>query len=238
YDGMGSIALTANGTSPATLGLKANLKGVSLKPLLVDASDMDRLSGKADITLDANARGKSQLDIVQSLSGNGNFNVADGKIERVNLLNLVKNIAGAGNAGGTTEFSQMGGTFNITNGVINNNDLLIAMQGVRVNGEGNVNLPDYTINYRLSPQTFSTKQDAATGATVERAGVQVPVLISGSLDGPSFQPDLQATLKNALSDPKAFKEQLKNSRGDIKEQIKQQKDAIKGIGALFKKKKD
>lgn len=237
YDGTGSIRLVADGgVSPGAFELHSTLKGIALEPLLKDAAAMDRLSGKADIDFSAAGRGRSQADIISSLGGNGKFSVANGQIQRVNLLDLLHNISGAAGGGnGTTQFTQMGGSFTIAQGVITNNDLLIALQGARVNGQGNVNLPAYTINYRLTPQTYSTKDDATTGKTVERAGVQVPILISGSLDGPSFQPDVRAVLTNALSDPKAFKESLKNSRGDIKEQLKQPKDAIKSLKGLFKK---
>lgn len=233
YDGKGSISLTANGAAqPASFALTAALKDIALEPLLSDAADMNRLSGKADITFASNARGRSQAEIISSLAGSGKFNVADGKIQRVNLLDIMHNvsaaISGANAQGQTTAFSDMSGSFTISNGIITNNDLLIAMQGVRVNGQGNVNLPAYTINYRLAPQTYSTKQDA-TGKATERAGVQVPVLIAGSLDNPSFQPDVQGVLQNALSNPEQFKEQLKNSRGDIKDQLKNGKASLKDL---------
>ena len=240
YDGKGSIALNVNGAAtPASYALTATLKGIALEKLLKDAADMDRLSGKADITFTSNGHGKSQADIISTLAGSGKFNVADGKIQRVNLLDMVHNISSAfagANAGSqSTDFSDMSGSFIITNGVLVNNDLLIAMQGARVNGQGNVNLPAYTINYRLAPQTYSTTQDTTTGKTVEKAGVQVPILISGSLDNPKFQPDVQGVLKDALSDPTKFKAALKNSSGDIKDQLKQPKDAIKNLKSLFKK---
>ncbi len=238
YDGKGTLAMTVNGAAqPASYALTGMLKGIALEPLLTDAADMNRLSGKADITFAANGHGKSQADIISSLAGSGKFNVMDGKIQRVNLLDMVRNVssafAGANSQSQSTDFSAMGGSFVIANGVLTNNDLLIAMQGARVNGQGNVNLPAYTINYRLSPQTYSSSKDATTGKTVERAGVEVPVLISGSLDSPSFQPDVQGVIQDALSDPTKFKDAIKNSGKDLKEQIKQPKDAIKNLKGLL-----
>lgn len=234
YEGTGSITLVADGAvSPGSFELRSALRGIALAPLLKDAAEMDRLSGKADIDFATGGRGRSLADIVFSLVGNGKFSVANGQISKVNLLDLLHNITGAGNAGGTTQFTRMDGSFTISQGVISNNDLLIALQGARVNGTGNVNLPAYTINYRLSPQTYSQKEDVATGKTVDRAGVQVPILIAGSMDNPSFQPDVGSVIQNALSDPKQFKEALKNSRGDIKEQLKQPKDAVRNLKGLL-----
>ncbi len=228
YEGKGSLKLVAD--AAGTYGLNADMRGIALAPLLKDAADMDRLSGKANIAFTTTAAGKSQAQIVASLAGNGKFSITDGQIERVNLVQMLSNVSGAAGAGsGTTKFTQMDGTFVISQGVLTNNDLMIAMNGARVAGAGNVNLPDYTINYRLTPQTYSTAQ-GADGKTVERAGIQVPVLITGSLDGPSFAPDVGSVIKDAINDPKKLREQLKNSKQDL---IKQPKDAIKGLKDVF-----
>lgn len=227
YDGTGSMTLSAE--AEGRYGLDAALTGIALEPLLRDAAGMDRLSGRADIRLASSAQGRSQAQIISSLAGKGSFSVADGRMKRVNLLELLRNI-GTGGAGDTA-FSQMGGSFTLSRGILSNSDLLLVMPGLRVKGEGVVNLPDYTIQYRLTPQTYSTPQ--AAGGTM-REGAQIPVLISGSLDNPSFTPDVNAVLQQAITNPQQFKEQLQNSRKDLKEQLKDPKAAIKDIKGLLK----
>jgi AsmA protein len=123
----------------------------------------------------------------------------------------------------------MGGTFTINKGVINNQDLKLLMTGMTASGKGDINLPDYTINYRLTPQTVGKGQDGSTSA-----GLGVPVLIQGSLDAPSFKPDVGSLIQNAINNPKELKEQLKNNERSIKEQLKNPKDSVKNLKGLLR----
>ena len=235
YDGAGS--LTVNADAGGAVGLKGNLQGVQLEPLLRDVMQMDRLAGRATLQFDVAGRGRTQAEIVNSLGGTGKMQVRDGQFKRVNLMQMIQNVNAAFGASNTTQestaFSQMDGSFTMNGGVLNNPDLTLVMPGMRVGGQGNIDLGVYTINYRLSPQTYSERE--VDGKTVSRQGVNVPVLITGSLDNPRFAPDLQAVVKDVLTDPKAFKDSLKNSRKDIKEQlVNDPKEAVKNIKGLLK----
>lgn len=235
YGGAGTLALSAD--AGGAVGLKANLQDVQLEPLLTDAMQLDRLSGRGNMQFDVAGRGGSQAQIVNSLGGNGKLSVRDGQFKRVNLMQMVNNINAAFASSNTTQestpFSQLDASFAMNGGVLSNNDLMMVMPGMRVAGAGNIDLGAYTINYRLTPQTYSEKQQ--DGKTVARQGVNVPVLVTGSLDNPRFAPDAQAIVKDVLSDPKKFKDELKNSRKELKEQlVKDPKEAIKNIKGLLR----
>src|SRR5262249_14932635 len=162
----------------------------------------------------------SERALVSSLTGNGQFALANGAIEGVDLASLILKKSGGAQK---TPITDMKGTFTIAQGIVSNKDLVMNMPTLNVSGQGDVNLPAYTINYRLMPQMV---QAAGTAGGTAKQGVAVPVIIEGNLDNPAFRPDLNAIVQDALKDPKAFKEQLKNSRESLKDQIKNPKDAV------------
>jgi AsmA protein len=228
YEGNGSVLISADANSNS-IASRAALKNIQLESLLKDTMDMDRLTGKANLDYSITSQGGSQAAIVNNLAGSGQIKLTEGSIQRVNMLDLLRNLKGGAQGDGkATAFSSMGGTFTINKGVINNQDMAIAMTGMNVAGKGEVNLPAYTINYRLTPQTIGKAQD---GKSTE--GLSVPVLISGSLDNPNFQPDAQALIQDMLNDPKKLKEQLKNNQREIKEQLKDPKEAVKNLKGLL-----
>ncbi|MDE3061101.1 MAG: AsmA-like C-terminal region-containing protein, partial [Pseudomonadota bacterium] len=220
YSGTGSGSVTLD--ADASISARASFTGIQVQPLMEDAMGLGRLSGAGDMDFSVSGRGKSQRDIISSLSGNGKFNLANGQISGVNLLDLLHNIAGAANGGGNTPIQSMNGTFSISQGVVSNHDLIMKMPDTEVSGQGTVSLPAYEINYRLTPQTVR----AAGKGNASGAGVAVPVLIQGSLDNPRFAPDVGSMLKNALKNPKEFRQQLKNTQGSIKDQLKGLKELL------------
>jgi len=227
YSGKGSISAVVDGSvSPPAIQLNTTLKGVQLEPLLKDAAITDRLSGTGDMQISTMGRGASQRAIIASLAGSGQIRVANGVLKGVNLGDMAHNLQTAfqktDDDSQKTVFTDMGGTFTISQGVVSNNDLTMNTTGLRLTGKGTVNLPAYTISYRLTPQIISTATDQTTGKTTEKQGLAVPVVVEGSLDKPSYRPDVGAVLQNALQDPKQFRQQLKNSNS--------LKGLLKGLG--------
>jgi AsmA protein len=215
YNGKGNITLNADTAAAVpTFTKHVTLKGVQVQPLLKDALDLSRLSGTADIEVQATSHGRSQKELVDSAAGNGQFVLNNGTIQGVDIASIaLKRNSGAQ----ATPINDMKGTFTIAQGVISNKDLVMDMPTLHVAGEGDINLPAFTINYHLAPQVVQ-QQQAATGKAVTPAkqGVAVPVIIEGSLEKPAIHPDLNAVAQNALKDPKAFKQQLKTTRDSLK----------------------
>lgn len=239
YSGKGNVTIVADGgTSPASYEMGMSLAGVNAEQFLTAADITDKFSGAANLQLNITSRGASQQQIISALNGSGNLKVDNGTIKGVNIGDMMNNLQSAfqnaNNPAQRTAFDDMSGSFTIAQGVISNKDLSMKTSGLNVKGEGQVNLPAYTINYRLTPQMIANVKDKTTGEVSQKGGVAVPLLISGSLDHPTYQPDLAATLQNALQDPKAFKEQLRNSKGDFKEQFKGSKDSVKDLKNMFK----
>jgi uncharacterized protein involved in outer membrane biogenesis len=209
------------------------LSGIDAEPFLKDAANNDRLSGKANMQINVSGHGSSEYDIINSLNGSGELKFLNGAIKGINLADMVRNIQSAykdvDKGSQKTDFAELGGTFIITNGIVKNNDLAMKAPLMRVSGEGQVDLPQRLIHYRIKPEIVQTIQGQGGK---EKEGFGVPVIIGGTLDNPTFQPDLQAVVQDAIKDP----EKLKNTVKDVKEQFKgeNKKEAIKNLKGLLR----
>jgi AsmA protein len=237
YDGKGngSLTLTAVDGQPS---IKQNFKldGLQALPFLSDAADFERLEGTASAEFSVSARGGSQRQLVQNLNGGGKVVFADGAITGINIAAMVRNASSAflsatAKEARKTDFAELSGSFTIKNGVLSNQDLSLLAPALRVAGSGTVDLPKKRIDYRIDPKAAATLKGQGSAADVK--GILVPVVITGPFDDLSYQPDLSGVVEQAIKDPGALKEQVKDlgqSGKDIKKQLKNiDKDDAKGL---------
>src|SRR5690606_11111878 len=91
-----------------------------------------------------------------------------------------------------------------------------------LSGEGTVNLPQYSVNYRVTPMVVASLKGQGGK---DKQGLEVPVIVSGPLDNPRYTPDLAGMAKKALENPEA----IKNTVSSFKEQIKEGKTDLKDV---------
>lgn len=202
--GKGKVVVDGSGSTPA-IEVQAALSQVQLEPLLKDYMAMDRLSGVGAINFNVTGHGKSERDIIGTLGGNGNLNVANGKIKGMNLVAMVKNVGSAFQGGSQstqeTDFTSLTGTFTIANGVAHNNDLQLKSADVPMTGAGTIDLPRRTVDYKVTPRV---------------AGVAVAVDIKGPWDNISYQPDLAGMGTELLKGgAKGVEDTIKKNPGDM-----------------------
>jgi AsmA protein len=203
YQGKGTGKVVADGSGPTSaIGAAFNLTGVAMQPLLRDAAAFDRLVATGNISLDVTGHGRSQRDIVGTLNGKGSLNLANGKIDGVNLMAFAKNAVGLGGgkgAGNQTDFGALTGTYTITNGILHNNDLRLTSSEVPMIGAGTVDLPLRQVDYKLTPSLGGI--------------VAVPVDITGSWDNLSYRPDLAGMAESLFQNPDKAIDALKQGGG-------------------------
>lgn len=214
YDGGGTAKITADARQK-TPAITANLalKGFQAEPFLTDAAELEWLSGTANADLQVRTTGGTQRQLVQRLNGDGKVQFLDGAIRGVNLGAMVRNVATAfldSDAGKTqkTDFAELGGTFKITNGILNNNDLALKSPLLRLAGKGTVDMPKRTVNYRVEPKLVATTQ--GQGGTAAAPGIKVPVIVSGPWHDISYKPDLAGAIGGIAKDPGKALEGIKN----------------------------
>ena len=231
YGGNGSGEVIADGSGEgAAIAAKFDLTGVEAEPILIDAANMDRLSGTLESNFDIRGSGISQKALVSALNGSGAFKFTDGAVKGVNIAAMFRNISleaikGSFAEAEKTDFAELTGTFQITNGILRNSDLLMLAPILRMTGEGEVPLPSRTIDYLIKPKLVGTLE--GQGGNTAAKGLTIPVRISGSWDDPSYQPDMEAILKEQIGDPGKLVDGVK---GAAEGQAGSVKDAVKDIG--------
>ncbi len=194
YQGTGkaTVTLDGSGAEPA-LSVVCNMANVQVEPVLTDAINLDRLTGKGNLDVSVSGHGKSERAIISSLNGKGGFNVADGEIKGLDLLKLLNsatsivgsgvNALTGGGSGNSTKFARLTGTYTMTNGIMHNNDLVLDAPGLQAAGAGTVDLPTQRVDYKVTPKV---------------AGLGVPVLIQGPWDNLSYLPDVAGIVKGGV----------------------------------------
>jgi len=233
YGGSGTVQATVD-ASKATPTFKKTLKvsGIDAQPLLTDAAGFDRLSGKGDLNLAITAAGASEAAIVKSMDGNGGFVFKDGAITGFNLGAMMRQVESAfldASAGKQeqTDFSELTATFKIENGVVSNDDLAMLSPLFRVKGEGTVDAPARTVNYRVVPKAVAST--TGQGGATDLAGVKVPVLITGPWHDISYAPDLSGAVTDLVKDPSKAVDAVKGAAGGAKELLKDPAGAAKDL---------
>ncbi len=246
---MGLYQGNAKGTITATTG---NAVGVNLSASGINAASMlkaltgdDRLSGTLVLNMALNMAGSSQRAMISSLGGNGNAKFTDGALKGINIAQMVRDAKAAvlqqQNTSQKTDFAELGGSFTIANGVVTNKDLSMKAPVLRLNGEGQVNLPQMTVNYRLLPKLIASIE--GQGGADDKKGLVIPIIVEGPLTSPSYRPDLASMVQDALKNPEQLKENLKNLKGEgkaIENAVKAVRDnpkenlgnLIQGLGGL------
>ncbi|WP_300542269.1 AsmA family protein [Maricaulis sp.] len=226
YEGQGNVTVVANARSATpSYSLQASLSGLDALPFLEAAAGFERLAGTGTMGLNFTASGASQAAIMRSLDGSGNFNFADGAIVGINIAQTIRNVSGfldSRQSGGTqgetdtsesdserasvgetqtTDFTSLGGTFNIVDGRVTNQDLLMLSPLLRLEGTGWVDLAEQTLDYRLRPRAVATIE--GQGGTTDLRGVVVPIRFQGGFNSVRYGVDTeavaQALVRGALS---------------------------------------
>jgi AsmA protein len=243
----GDISIDATGPL-ARVSLDEHITGIDFAPLFKDFFKTNRVSGKGTANIKLSGAGKTTDDILNTLDGAIDFNVASGALEGTDLWWEIRRARAVIKQQPTpaapttlrTPFSAMKGTATVKSGVLTNNDLDVAMQYLKVSGQGSVDLPKNTLDYRLmatvlkfpqeravqTPQAgatepAATQPPAQPGATVkvpaeqDLVDVQIPVKITGKLSDPKVRPDLEGYLKGEV------KKKLEQERGKIEQKVKE-----------------
>lgn len=203
YEGntSGSLFLNAAGNQ---LGLRQNLTGISINPLMKDLADKDLLEGRGNVALDVTSHGDSVTAMKKALGGTASLNLKDGAIKGINLAQTMRDIkaklgALQGKAEGTTQkakagdktdFSELTASLKITNGVARNDDLALKSPFLRLTGAGDIDIGAGQMNY-LAKATLVNTSTGQGGKEADKVkGLTVPVRITGPFDALAYKPEL------------------------------------------------
>ncbi|MEJ2213773.1 MAG: AsmA family protein [Gammaproteobacteria bacterium] len=223
----GKSSLNVNGKTPK-LTVNANLKDLQAEPLLKDLADFEKLTGQGKFNMAINANGNSVDALKKTLGGNLDFRFENGAVKGVNLAKIIRDTkakfegkpVAASNEPQQTDFSELSGSAKITNGVVNNQDLLAKSPYLRVKGAGTVDLPKEAMNYTVETTIVGTDKGQGGEELKELEGLNIPVKITGSFNQPKYTVDwgkvLQGQAKEKVKEKveEKLNEKLKDGLGD------------------------
>jgi AsmA protein len=216
--------------------MELDASGIQARPLLRDLLQKEFLEGVAQSRVVIRMTGDDTNQFKKTLNGDGEFNFTDGAIVGINLAGMVRNAAAAyglaetGKERPKTDFHELKVPFTITNGVVNTSGTALLSPLLRVGAKGEANLVTEALDFRVEPKFVGTIK--GQGDTMDRAGIMVPVLVTGTFDAPKFRPDMEGIVKQSLEGgvpkPDELKKLLPGQGGD-KGDTKALEEKAKGL---------
>lgn len=211
-----SIDFAGDAAAPR-IALVQDLRGISLGPLLLDATGQTPLSGRGDLQLDLDTRGASSTDMLAALGGTATLRLREGAIGGIDLGRLVREASaasGMGSSAESTSFGELSASFRIAQGMAHNQDLAASTPLLRIGGDGRFDLVHGTIDARLRCTVVASPAGQDSPAAT-LGGLTVPVALSGPLARMAWQVDVaalgsEAAQKMGTSSPHGGKEKLKD----------------------------
>ena len=213
----------------AKLNYKTSVKGAQARPLLTAFAGSDRLSGTANIEAEGATQGISQRDMVQALNGKGSIQFLDGAIHGINIAAMLRKAQSLGlssDAGDAqkTDFAELGGSYVIKNGVVDNRDFKMLAPLLRIGGAGLVPMPPRTVDYGVEAKLVASLQ--GQGGKDALAGIPIPIKVTGSWDAPAYEVDWDSVFTSIAADPA----RLANLPGGLADKAKDLGIALPGVG--------
>lgn len=241
--------LDASGSATASkqpaFQLQHKLSNVDIGLLLKTLAKYEQLEGRGTVDSTLSAQGATVEQLTRTLNGKASIQMRDGALRGINIgaklreaKNLVSQIKGqqthVANPNEKTDFSELSGTLQITNGVVRNNDLQAKSPLLRLAGDGMVDLPGRKIDYQVRASLVATSKGQGGRDTIELKALTVPVRIQGPLATPGFTLDYGDLL---LDNTKALQQKTQKAieQGEQKLQEKAQQQIDKQLNRLFGK---
>ncbi|MGM0449479.1 MAG: AsmA family protein [Pseudomonadota bacterium] len=164
------------------------LSGVQTQPLLMDLAEMDLLSGSVNLNANGTSQGNSINALLENSNGKADFRIDEGAIEKVNMTRMacqgISRVHGESLSeddwGDKTPFNDMSGNFTINSGVLENENLTADLAGLRLEGDGVVNLVKSMLDYRLGLRVVGeVHRDQACRVNERVQNVVIPVRCEG-----------------------------------------------------------
>jgi len=235
YQGTLAGALSVQAAATPVIGIKQNLTGINVGPLLKDAANFDSLEGKGNLSLDVSGQGQTVTAIKKALNGNAAIKLTDGAIKGVNIAGSIRNAKAklgalkgettqAASQTEKTDFSELTASFNIKNGVAHNSDLAGKSPLLRLGGEGDIDIGNEKLDYLVKATVVATAAGQGGKELVDLKGLTVPVKLTGPFTSPQYKIDFSGIAAGAA------KAVVEGKKDEIKAKVQDQvQDKIKGL---------
>lgn len=216
--------------TPAKLRVKKQLSGLQAEPLFNDLqAGKGSLKGQANFDVDLTATGERPQDLINSLSGDVEFNFADGAIKGFDLdrtIAMAKAALGKGNMPPPvegeleTDFSELKGAMKLDKGHLHTDDIQLKAPYLHFTGSGDVALTAQSMDYRLDVTIFD--KNAVDAGNQQASSITLPVTLTGPLQKPKVNFDIQAFL--AQEAERRLDKEIETRADKLREDVEQKLD--------------
>ncbi|MDO6673031.1 AsmA family protein [Cobetia amphilecti] len=191
----GSLAANARIDSrktPLSMSFGEKLTNLDIAPFLkaLAPEQKDILRGRLTLNGDYTTSTNQIDSIKRNLNGKGNFEIRNGEVLDVNIskeiCTAVATLSGKTSSRewkANTPLERAQGSFTVTNGVISNQDLALAIPGIALDGKGQLNLPTEAFDYNVAARFIEGADDAACEVNPRLIKLRFPVQCQGNLSG-------------------------------------------------------
>ncbi len=199
----GNLQINLSNKTPVITS-HSQLANIQAEPLFKDLANLTylQLAGTGNMAADLTTQGDSAPMLIKNLNGRGRFALNNGVLHGINIPYWI----GVGRSLiqkeplppvptdlKQTNFGNLAGSFTVTKGVLQNQDLVLTTPQLQATGAGTADLVNQQIDYHLKAQLLNP-------STLKPQGTMVPIVISGSFKSPGIRPEMKSILKNALQD--------------------------------------
>ncbi|WP_298449141.1 AsmA family protein [uncultured Marinobacter sp.] len=228
--------------------INSDVSNVQTLPLLADLAEITMLAGGANLKINATTSGNRISVLRDKADGQISFNLAEGEFRKMNLTHLAcQGIAlvnqdelTADDWGDTTPFNDMHGTLDINGNTFDNTDLVASLAGMKLEGQGTVDLKQTLVDYELGLRIVGDiHRDNACRVTEYVEDVVIPVECRGdfsagaaslcSFDGSRFRDTLKTIASNAAK--KKANEEIDRAKDKAEEKAREKLEEKLGEGA-------
>jgi uncharacterized protein involved in outer membrane biogenesis len=146
---------------------------------------------------------------LSNMTGQIDFNLKNGAVKGFDLQATLIQLSNAVNAAQgkqqsgykpdvQTKFSELSGKFDGVNGRFLIDSIAMKAPGLRVNGEGVIDLPGEIVDLKFDVSIVKTVEGQGGAALADLEGVSIPLTVSGNLAAPDYGLDLGGLLKREV----------------------------------------
>lgn len=200
----GSARVDFNQQPPAVV-LTPELSGIHVDQLVSLLTGQSPVDGEGEFSMDLSFRGLSAEQMLGSLDGSGNFAVARGVLQGVDLQALIDEELTSDNLGniarvfgGETQFQTLSGGLRIEDGVLELPSMDLAAAGYAATGQGRIDLGAGQVDYALALDLGEELTQKLPGALRRATDGRIPLSISGELAAPKVRVDLASLAEGVV----------------------------------------
>lgn len=180
YSGRGNLDMTLDATKNVPqIALDFTLNDMDGKGFLGAAAGFTKLTGNTGTSMSFRGAGRSQAEMMRSLNGSGNFELAEGVLSGVDIAQFVGGLETALQQGAlpqgigskyTTPFNRLAGLFSVKNGVVSVGNFGLSSGTIRADGKGSLDLGQQMIDFSLRPRLKEGSGLASFGIPIRLQG--------------------------------------------------------------------